>query len=650
MSIYKGADLISATNLSSLTYDNKKIHLENTIGGTYNIDVSDTIVENSDSLITSDAVFQAIKKVDMNVNGTDPIVISKIPAGTYVYTKQSVYNSEDLYFVKSGASYISVGLIPEYVFNSAYYTEDGGTYTACTSEDVFDSNTTYYIEEDDSYVEAETQPTSVTWFAEFYTRSQTASSAATIGIQTATNSNIGVVKGGDGTSIGGNGEINVVNRLEEIAELPTASASNLGKCYLLTATQTGYQKGGTYQCQSSGDPATYSWVLISSAEIPIATNSVAGLVKAGDGTDIGSNGEVNVVNRLAEYEEVPSTPEDGDTFLYKGDDDNSFIKGHIYKYDETEVVWNDITDFQNKELSSAITVKGVEQTTVEGALGAINDAVESLPSIMTPKGSVTFANLPAIADRYVEVTPAGTENPSEEGWYEKVDDNYVLSEDTEVDSEKTYYEKVSPTVDVQLGWLYNITDAFVTTDEFMEGAGKSYGAGQNVVAVEYTEGVKKWDVLSGELNLSDYKTIWTGTRQAWTDLPTADKAKYQIVNFTDDTAEGGAVVVDEVTEGNMNACTSNSVYNALGDKLIFENETTENVTMPSMVYGCVDTNLAITKAGYILVSACAFVEFSDAILCSVYPYAGGKFRITYLNTASNPQTVPIVVKLLWMKD
>lgn len=43
---------------------------------------------------------------------------------------------------------------------------------------------------------------------------------------------------------------------------------------------------------------------------------------------------------------------------------------------------------------------------------------------------------------YVEVTPVGTENPSEEGWYELVDDNYVLSEDTEVDPEKTYYERV----------------------------------------------------------------------------------------------------------------------------------------------------------------------------------------------------------------
>ena len=41
---------------------------------------------------------------------------------------------------------------------------------------------------------------------------------------------------------------------------------------------------------------------------------------------------------------------------------------------------------------------------------------------------------------YEAVTPAGSENPSTEGWYEKNGKTYVLTEDTEVDSEKTYYE------------------------------------------------------------------------------------------------------------------------------------------------------------------------------------------------------------------
>lgn len=43
---------------------------------------------------------------------------------------------------------------------------------------------------------------------------------------------------------------------------------------------------------------------------------------------------------------------------------------------------------------------------------------------------------------YVAVTPVGTENPAQEGWYELVDEEYVLTEDTSVNNEKTYYERV----------------------------------------------------------------------------------------------------------------------------------------------------------------------------------------------------------------
>jgi len=53
------------------------------------------------------------------------------------------------------------------------------------------------------------------------------------------------------------------------------------------------------------------------------------------------------------------------------------------------------------------------------------------PSI-TSKGNTT----------YVSVTPAGTENPSEKGWYESDGSGgYVLSSDVTVDSGKTYYTK-----------------------------------------------------------------------------------------------------------------------------------------------------------------------------------------------------------------
>lgn len=42
---------------------------------------------------------------------------------------------------------------------------------------------------------------------------------------------------------------------------------------------------------------------------------------------------------------------------------------------------------------------------------------------------------------YTEVSPVGTENPSEEGWFVLSGDRYVLTSDTTVDSNKTYYER-----------------------------------------------------------------------------------------------------------------------------------------------------------------------------------------------------------------
>ena len=56
-----------------------------------------------------------------------------------------------------------------------------------------------------------------------------------------------------------------------------------------------------------------------------------------------------------------------------------------------------------------------------------------------------------------------------------------------------------------VGDVYNVTDAFNTTADFVEGAGKSYGAGTNIVCVDSDgSGTKKWDVLAGFVNLTEY--------------------------------------------------------------------------------------------------------------------------------------------------
>lgn len=57
-----------------------------------------------------------------------------------------------------------------------------------------------------------------------------------------------------------------------------------------------------------------------------------------------------------------------------------------------------------------------------------------------------------------------------------------------------------------LGFVYNISDAFNTTADFVEGSEKSYPAGTNVAVVEPSTGTYKYDALSGSVDLSGYYT------------------------------------------------------------------------------------------------------------------------------------------------
>lgn len=97
---------------------------------------------------------------------------------------------------------------------------------------------------------------------------------------------------------------------------------------------------------------------------------------------------------------------------------------------------------------------------------------------------------------YTAVTPAGSENPSEEGWYELVGGKYVLSQDTAVDNEKTYYEYeesvkfdvISSFIDVDdIEASINAVAAMIT-GAFDETA--SYNAGDIVV---YEHGLYKFN-------------------------------------------------------------------------------------------------------------------------------------------------------------
>ena len=78
-------------------------------------------------------------------------------------------------------------------------------------------------------------------------------------------------------------------------------------------------------------------------------------------------------------------------------------------------------------------------------LGGVLDVSDKLTFGSTmpanPEDGDTFLYLGATTYTYSEVTPEADDNPSELGWYEydDVEQEYILSEDTEVDPNKTYF-------------------------------------------------------------------------------------------------------------------------------------------------------------------------------------------------------------------
>lgn len=72
---------------------------------------------------------------------------------------------------------------------------------------------------------------------------------------------------------------------------------------------------------------------------------------------------------------------------------------------------------------------------------------------------------------------------------------------------KAFADLTGLNVEANLGLVYNITDAFTTTADFVEGAGKSYPAGTNVAVVNAGTAEApsyKFDVMAGFVDLSGY--------------------------------------------------------------------------------------------------------------------------------------------------
>lgn len=97
-------------------------------------------------------------------------------------------------------------------------------------------------------------------------------------------------------------------------------------------------------------------------------------------------------------------------------------------------------------------------------------------------------------------------------------------------------------IEANMGLVVNVTDAFTTTADFVEGAGKTYPAGTNVVVVQVGEAYK-YDVMAGFVDLSGLQPKEEGKGLSTNDYTTADRTKLGGV------AEGATKVEAGDTDG-----------------------------------------------------------------------------------------------------
>lgn len=141
-------------------------------------------------------------------------------------------------------------------------------------------------------------------------------------------------------------------------------------------------------------------------------------------------------------------------------DDMATTGGEPNKINSISVNGTVLTPDESKKVEIAVPVKTSDLTNDAKfqTETQVQDAIDAkMGSVYTPKGTIAFADLP-------------------------------------------------PLTVANVGSVYNISNAFVTTADFVEGAGVSHSAGSNVAIVEVSEGVYKYDVLAGTVDMSNYYT------------------------------------------------------------------------------------------------------------------------------------------------
>lgn len=137
----------------------------------------------------------------------------------------------------------------------------------------------------------------------------------------------------------------------------------------------------------------------------------------------------------------------------------------------------------------------VSDTEIEKLASVSANAQENVIEKITVNGEETTVNGKTLNVEIPDTSGFQTAEQVEQAINEKLTGVYTFKGST------TF--AALPTTGNVAGYVYNVTDAFTTTNAFSEGAGVTYPAGTNVAwTVD-----EKWDCMSGIYDFSDFLKV-----------------------------------------------------------------------------------------------------------------------------------------------
>ena len=322
--------------------------------------------------------------------------------------------------------------------------------------------------------------------------------------------------------------IDADNQSIQVDTLPTAGASELGNIYqFVGATDQNYTNGYFYKCVSDGQSTpTYSWTQISvqpaGSSLPSQTGN-AGKFLTTDGTDASWGDAKDIewaVENSTTFSQIHQWYEAGKLVLCKvgmrtyqliSSQDTGMTPTATFAYIEPDqrsiwikkVVlmggWTSYSYDMQAKIPAGTSGNVLTYTGTAGSVGST-----ALATVATTGAYSDLTGTPTIDQTYNASSTNAQSGTAVAGAI-----SAAISTTYKAAGSVAFASKPSLSSSIE-GYVYNISDAFTTTSDFVEGAGNSYPAGTNIVCINTASSgtaVYKWDVLSGFVDLSGYQPL-----------------------------------------------------------------------------------------------------------------------------------------------